>query len=194
MNGLKMYCNIAKMKFLTKILIKTAGSRALLKILRSQAPLIAAFLSIAFYLLPVNVTAHEQDLNLPKTVINPGSFYYPFKRLIEKGREKIVFSESGRVSFYSSLLKTRLAELDYVTGKKALSEIEASSQRFAYHAGILTESVIKTGKEKDNFSKIFGEYGEYLQTLRDRYPANSSYWLLIQHDINTLGILAERLK
>lgn len=170
------------------------GTKNLIKIVKSKAPFIAVFLSIALYILPVNITAHEQDLNLPKTVINPGSFYYPFKRLIEKGREKIVFSESGRVSFYSSLLKTRLAELDYVTGKKALSEIQGSSQRFAYYAGVLTEAVIKTVKEKDSFSKVFGEYGEYLQTLRDRYPANSSYWLLIQHDINTLGILAERLK
>lgn len=141
------------------------------------------------------VEGHGANLNLPKTIINPGSFYYPFKRIVEKAREKILFSDSGKVSFYSSTLKTRLVELDYVTGKKALSEVENSSKRFAATAGVLTDAVLKMGQSgRENLVKQFAEYSDFLAEARDRFPANSSFWLLIQHDINTLNILSEHLK
>ncbi|MBI2196462.1 hypothetical protein HYU45_02500 [Candidatus Daviesbacteria bacterium] len=138
---------------------------------------------------------NTQDLKLPNTIINPGSFYYPFKRLIEKGRERVIFSAEGKISFAASLLKTRLSELDYVTEKKVLSEIQGSSERFAYQAGILTEELIQSKSEKKKaIVKEFEKYSKFLEPLRDRYPANSSFWMLVQHDINTLSILGERLR
>ncbi len=138
---------------------------------------------------------NTQDLKLPNTIINPGSFYYPFKRLVEKGRERVIFSEEGKISFYTSLLRTRLSELDYVTEKKVLSEIQGSSERFAYQAGILTEELIQSkSKKKKEIVKEFEKYGTFLGSLRDRYPANSSFWMLVQHDINTLSILSGQLK
>jgi len=137
-----------------------------------------------------------KQLELTKVTVNPGSFYYSFKRLFEKGKEKFIFSEEQKISFYTSLLKVRLSELDYVISNKGLSEIQGSSERFAYYAGVLTEELIKQNKvnEKENLIKEFGQYGKFLTGLRDKYPANSSFWMLVQHDINTLNILSERLK
>lgn len=145
---------------------------------------------------PGFVFAETEQLALPKTIINPGSFYYPFKRLIEKGKERVIFSQEGKISFYKSLLEIRLSELDYVTGKRILSEIQSSSERFSYQAGILTEELVKQNniKNKQIQVKEFEKYSNFLATLRDRYPANSSFWMLVQHDINTLSILSERLK
>ncbi len=136
------------------------------------------------------------QLELPKTTVNPGSFYYPFKRLIEKGRERVIFSQEEKISFYKSLLKIRLSELNYVISKKFLSEIQGSSERFAYTAGILAEEVKVQDKveEKQYHIRQFGLYSKFLDSLRDQYPANSSFWMLIQHDINTLSILSEQLK
>jgi len=137
-----------------------------------------------------------QQLELSKTSLNPGSFYYPFKRILEKGRERLIFSQESKRSFYTSLLRTRLSELDFVVKNKVLSEIQTSSERFSYQAGILTQELIKQNNndEKTKLIKEFEKYGKFLVYLRDNYSANSSFWMLIQHDINTLSILSETLK
>lgn len=135
------------------------------------------------------------ELGLPKTSVNPGSFYYPFKRLLEKGQEKLLFFADSRRSFYSSLFKTRLAELSYVVNNKILSEVQGSSERFAYQAGILTEEMIgQKDEDRQKTVEVFKRYSDYLAQLRDQYAANSSFWMLIQHDINTLKILSDKLR
>lgn len=135
------------------------------------------------------------QLELPKTAVNPGSFYYPVKRLWEKGREKLLFSEQSKVTFHESLLKTRLAELNYVVEKNLLSVVQTSSERFAYQAGILSEVIKKqTVKDREGTIKTFQSYNLLLEKLRDKYKANTSFWMLIQHDINSLNILSDQLK
>lgn len=160
--------------------------------------LILSFFVIMFFSTPFDsIYANEaEQLGLPETTVNPGSFYYSFKRLFEKGQEKLLFFQQSKKSFYESLVKMRLSELNYVIDKKALSEVQRSSERFAYQAGILTEEVIKQNQinDKENLIKEFGRYNKFLSNLRDKYPANSSFWMLIQHDINTLNILSNRLK
>lgn len=137
-----------------------------------------------------------QQLELSKNSINPGSFYYPFKRILEKGKEKLLFSQELKKKFHMSLLQVRLSELDYVVSNKVLSEIQTSSERFSYQAGILTQDLVKQNNtdEKTKLVKEFEKYGKFLANLRDKFPANSSYWMLVQHDINTLSILSEGLK
>ena len=164
---------------------------------------IARFLILSFFVIMLFSTPFDliyanevEQLDLPKTTVNPGSIYYSFKRLFEKGQEKLLFSQQSKKSFYESLVKTRLSELNYVIDKKALSEVQRSSERFAYQAGILTEEVIKQNQinDKENLIKEFDRYNKFLSSLRDKYPANSSFWMLVQHDINTLNILSNRLK
>lgn len=138
--------------------------------------------------------ADEGNLNLPSITINPGSFYYPFKRLLEKGMERLQFSRKSKITFLKSQLRTRLAELNYVVDKKLLSEVQTSSERFAYYAGVLTEELIREDKNKEQTIEEFNKFSKFLEKLRDNYPANTSFWMLIQHDINSLKILSERLK
>ncbi len=154
---------------------------------------IVIFFSTPFDLIYANET---EQLGLPETTVNPGSVYYSFKRLFEKGQEKLLFFQQSKKSFYESLVKMRLSELNYVIDKKALSEVQRSSERFAYQAGILAEEVIKQNQtnDKENLIKEFDRYNKFLSNLRDKYPANSSFWMLVQHDINTLNILSNRLK
>lgn len=163
----------------------------------SKITILVLFLRIIFSVSTGLIYAQESEqLELPKITVQPGSFYYPFKRLIERGRERLIFSKDLKRSFYISLLKARLAELDYVTSKRVLSEIQRSSERFAYQAGILTEELIKQdgNSEKENLIKEFDKYAKFLANLRDKYPANSSFWMLVQHDINALNILTDRLQ
>lgn len=163
----------------------------------SKITILFLSLIILFSLQIKLVSAEEvEQLELPKITVYPGSFYYNFKRLFEKGKERLIFSQESKKSFYESLLKTRLAELNFVVEKKFLSEVQQSSERFAFQAGILTEELVRQKKAegKEKIIKEFEKYSKFLENLRDKYPANSAYWMLIQHDINTLKILTERLK
>lgn len=155
-----------------------------------------AFLIIFLAICPLVINAAEETTTFQNEAINPGSFYYSFKRLWEKGIEKLQLSRELKINFYYSQLKIRLSELNYVVENKLLGEVQQSSERFAYSAGILTDELIKQKKsdEKEKVILAFEAYGKFLEKLRDVYPANTSFWMLIQHDINTLKILSERLK
>lgn len=136
----------------------------------------------------------DENIAVKNEIINPGSFYYPFKRVWEKGSEKLQFDEQSKIVFYESLLNTRLAELNFVVENKLLSQVQTSSERFAYYAGILTEELIKNNKDKTKVIKKFEQFSKILEKLRDNYPANTSFWMLVQHDINTLNLLSDKLK
>lgn len=157
---------------------------------------ISLFFIIPIFFVGLVFADSPESFSLPNTKINPGSFYYPFKRILEKGWERLQFSETQKIAFYKSQLKVRLSELNYVVEKKLLSEVQRSSERFAYQAGILTEEAIRQNKSEDkkNLIEEFEQFSLFLDKIRDVYPANSSFWMLIQHDINTLSILSDQLK
>lgn len=158
--------------------------------------IILVFVAFLIITQPLVISADEETLSFKNEVINPGSFYYPFKRLWEKGKEKFIFSQNTKRLFYKSLLITRLSELNFIVENKFLSEVQQSSERFAYQAGILTEELVKqkNKEDKEKIIKEFEQYSKFLEKLRDKYEANTSFWMLIQHDINTLKILSESLK
>lgn len=159
-----------------------------------NSKIVPLLLILIFLTVQISPAFADDQLNLPKTTINPGSFYYPLKRLWEKGYERLQFSRQSKISFIQSQLKTRLAELNYVVDKKLLSEVQTSSERFAYSAGILRQQLNKESKDKEKIIKEFEQMQKFLDKLRDYYPANTSFWMLIQHDINTLKILSDQLK
>ena len=145
---------------------------------------------------PLVIQASEESISLKNEVITPGSFYYSFKRLWEKGLEKLQFSRESKITFYQSQLQTRLSELKNYLENKVLSEVQTCSERFSYYAGILTDELVKQNKsgEKEKIIKEFEKMQKFLEGLRDKYPANTSFWMLVQHDINTLKILSDTLK
>lgn len=142
---------------------------------------------------PQHLFAAEEELKIANENINPGSILYSFKRLWEKSSEKFIFDDKSRVSFHESLLKKRLAELRFVVEGKHLGEVQTSSERFAYQAGILTNNLLKTNNGKEVAINEFNQLTNTLNRLRDAFPANSSFWMLVQHDINTLKILSDQL-
>lgn len=154
------------------------------------------FLVLSLFLENDLVHAKEFDeLNLPKQIVNPGDFYYPAKRLWEKIRERLNFNSEARYTYYKSLLELRMSELGFVVKNKRLGELEQASERLAFYAGILTEYLIKYGTEeqKDEIQSKFKSLAEPLDELRDNFPANSSFWMLVQHDINSLKEYSEKL-
>ncbi len=140
-----------------------------------------------------------QDLkkeNIKIESVNPDSFYYKFKRLWEKVQGKLAFSDESKINFQEKILDVRFSELYYVVKNKKLADFQTTTERFSYQAGILTEELMEKNKttDKEKLIKEFELLSRFLEKLRDEYSANSSYWMLIQHNINTLKILSERLK
>ena len=169
-------------------------TKKLILSIRRKALLI--FVIFVFICQPLVVNGAEESISLKNETITPGSFYFSFKRLWEKGMEKLQLTRDLRINFYKSQLKIRLSELNYVVEKKLLGEVQQSTERFSYTAGKLTEELVMQNKpsEKEIVIKEFEKFQKYLDKLRDKYPANSSFWMLVQHDINTLKILSDKLE
>ena len=140
--------------------------------------------------------AKEQRISLPIERIKPGNFYYPAKRAWEKLRIKLIFSLEKKIDYRELLLKKRLSELKYIAEEKKLDVFENASYRFSYEAGELTNLIEKLGDDEKTrrYIEEFDKYVLVLPSFRDLYPANTSNWLLIQQNIDTLRFLQERLE
>lgn len=141
--------------------------------------------------------AQELDrLNLPKQSLNPGDFYYPAIRLWEKIAENFQLGTEAKFKYSNPLIDKRMSELGYVVKNRRLDEVQRSSQRLAYQVGTLTDFLIKQGNKqmKDQLKIKINTFYPALSELRDNFPANSSFWMLVQHDINSFKEYQEKLK
>lgn len=159
--------------------------------------LIAFIVILLIIFSPQFVLANE--VNLPKVSITPdNSLYYSFKRLFEKVITFTKFSNQAKTDYYRELSTIRMAELKNAVDQKYLSDIQQSSQRVSSQVGILTDFInmnkADLRKEIPAIQDLFNSYKSILVNLRDKYRANSSYWMLIQHSINSIDLNLEKLR
>lgn len=139
------------------------------------------------------------ELNLPNVSITPNNYIvYSLVRLSEKAIVFARFGKEAKVEYFKELTLKRLAELKYVVDNKLLGEVQQSSQRLSYQVGILSDFIninrIELSEQLIITKDLLNSYKDLLSNLRDKYPANSSYWMLIQHDLNSIDINLEKLK
>lgn len=155
------------------------------------------FLFLIFLVTTIQTSyaAEFEKLNLPTQLINPGDFYFPSIRLWEKIVDKFQFKTDAKLKYSNSLIDKRMSELGYVVKNRRLDEVQRSTERFAYQVGTLTEFLIKQGdrKMKDQIKAKINSFYPALSELRDNFPANSSFWMLVQHDINSLKEYSDKL-
>ena len=155
------------------------------------------FIFLIFFVVTIQTSyaTELEKLNLPTQSINPGDFYFPAIRLWEKIVEKFQFNNDAKFKYSSSLIDKRISELGFIVKNQRLDEVQRSSQRLAYQVGILTDFLIKQrNKEMMNQLKIkINTFFPALSELRDNFPANSSFWMLVQHDINSLKEYSQKL-
>ncbi len=154
---------------------------------------ILASLVILLSTSPTILLAKDENVVIEKARTLPGSFFYPFKRLLEKTRTVLTFPYSWKFKYQEDLFKERLSELNVVVEKNDINVIETTAQRLAFQAGILSGLSEKSDKYKNETKSLFERVVPNLENLRDHFPANSTYWLSIQQDIDTLGILTKEL-
>lgn len=158
-----------------------------------------ALLLFSFFPLVTYTGVLATEVNLPNILVTPNNYlFYSLTRLTEKGLIFIKISKESKVDYFKNLTQKRLAELKYVVENKLLSEVQQSSQRLSYQIGILSDYLStnqnQLSKQKLNTKNLLNSYKELLANLRDQYPANSNYWMLIQHNINSIDINLEKLK
>lgn len=153
--------------------------------------------ALSLYLVsPFAVYAGAISQSIKEPLIKPnGDIFYNVKRGYEKILEKFQFSNASKLNYHQNLLLTRLSELKYVAERKDLGQLQKSTERFSYEAGKLTQLSEKLHSiDKASIQNKFKEYKPVLEKLRDLYVYNSSFWRLIQYDIDTLDILSKKLE
>ncbi len=162
--------------------------------MKNKAKFIIVIYAILLTSLPPLANA-QQTMGLPNIIIQPGTFIYPFMRLEEKIFERLQFNNEAKVKYYQDLVQKRLAELKYIVDNKYLDEVERSTQRVSYQEGILTDYVVnrKLNNKKQDLTDLFKKDKNILEVLRDKYPANSSFWMLVQHSINSIDLNLQKL-
>lgn len=155
------------------------------------------FILLIFFFVIVQTTyaVEFENLNLPANYINPGDFYYLPARLWEKITEKFQFNNNSKFNYSNSLIDKRVSELGFVVKNRRLGEVQRSSERLAYEVGTLTDLLIKEGnaQKKEQLKKKIDGFFPALAELRDNFAANTSFWMLVQHDINSLKEYSEKL-
>lgn len=165
----------------------------------NKAPIliIAILLILITCLVAPSLTfASENSISIKNEAINPGSFYYFLKRGWEKFSLIILFWPQSKLNYENNLLGVRFAEFKKIAEDRELGEFQKASERLSYQAGVLTDQIVKQKNDQDKQQLMdkFSSFSKILPGLRDLYPANSSFWMLVQHNINTLNILSDKLK
>lgn len=138
-------------------------------------------LSGILLLLPKKAAAQNQQNNITYERINPDNFLYNAKRLVEKIELNVIYQGDSKKKFMTKLLDKRFKELVYINGKDKKDFIEPTTSRYNSTIGVILAEPNKDSDLKANAAK----YLQVLPTLRDKYAANSAYWLLIQQTIDS---------
>lgn len=119
--------------------------------------------------------------------INPGSPYYIFKRLFENIQlNYLSVDKKSKSKILSHLLEVRLKEIAYVVNNNKIGMIENVTGRYDSVAGTIME---KYKNVNPDLPKQIESYPQILSSLRDKFPANSAQWLLMQYTIDTTNRL-----
>lgn len=114
---------------------------------------------------------------------NTDSPNYIFKRILEELKLKFVYRDkTSQARYMSKLLDARFKEVVYVANNKQIGIFENTISRYNTLAGKIISSYKDIDPEAD---KQIENYVKILERMRDIYPANSSYWLLVQYTIDT---------
>lgn len=106
------------------------------------------------------------------------------------------FSAEDKANYQMGLIEKRLAELQYVIDDGQGDLIEEVSSRYATYVGKFADDLIskKLSAENTKYLVMFESHLKILPELRDHFPSNSGWWLLLQHDINTVQIFSDKIK
>ncbi len=125
--------------------------------------------------------------------------FFALKRVQEKAFLKIKSTPGDKVDYMSSLLDSRLEELQNVVKNKNYDYVLHSSLRYSSLAGQITDSVV-TNNLTDKVEGVktqFSNHRKLLDELYVAYPKNirdNVEWKYIQDDFNYLKLYLDKLE
>jgi len=120
---------------------------------------------------------------------------FALKRISEKIRGFWIQSTnpSGIGEFRIELAKERSLEMFYILERQELeAHMETSVSRYITYMGILTEQLDQDGVEGKSVVEAFSGQVKSLESQRDRFPAQSAQWLMMQQCIDTVNVLLSK--
>lgn len=125
--------------------------------------------------------------------------FFALKRLQEKTFLNFKSNAGDRVDYMSSLLESRLSELQNVVNNKSYDYVLSSSLRYSASAGQITELIIADNltDKVDAIKNQFLNHQKLLDALYVVYPKDipdNVEWKYIQDDFNYLGLYLDKLE
>jgi len=157
---------------------------------------ILTFLLSIFLFIPQLTLADVNSESTPSVKVKVEKM----SNIIDRFKEKITlffkFNSDEKLDYQQQLVEQRLGELDYVIRTGQGDFIEEVSSRYAAYVGRLSESLLSSNNnvKKEQVLEMFKTHPKILAKMRDNFPANSGFWLLLQHDINTVQIYSDKIQ
>ena len=126
--------------------------------------------------------------------VNPDyAFQYKLKRLGEKFRNITtnLFNKSKAGDLMLELTQKRAKELLYIADKQKIEHLETATSRYITYTGLLSEASIN-GFNKVEIINAMEKYVSPLTRLRDKNPAQSAEWLLLQQALDSTNVLISK--
>lgn len=128
---------------------------------------------------------------------NPDNILFPLKRAQEKVFLKLKSNPSDKVDYMSSLLESRLQELQSQVNNKSYGYILPSASRYSTLAGQITELIVANNMadKVDALKSQFERHKKVLDDLYVIYPKNTDNveYKYIQDDYNYLILYLDKL-
>ncbi len=120
--------------------------------------------------------------------------------VVEKFLERINFAmkfdNESKAKYWQKLVDLRLAELKMEVDMNNIDLIEETSSRYSTYLGNYSEFIInkKVINQRDSVLKQFDVHATVLAELRDKFKYDSAWWLMIQHDLNTITMFKDKVE
>lgn len=119
---------------------------------------------------------------------------------LEKVYEKVTlflkFDNKSKANYQQHLTEKRLAELSFVIESNQIDSVEPTASRYATSLGTLTDFVVSNRivDKRADLMNMFDKHSSVAAELQKRFEFESGWWLVLQHDINTINIFKEKIK
>ena len=125
--------------------------------------------------------------------------FFALKRAQEKAFLRLKSNAESQVDYMSSLLNSRLEELQNVVNHKNYDYVLRSSLRYSTLAGQITDLIVANNltDKVEGIKKQFLNHQKLLDELYVAYPKNipdNVEWKYIQDDFNYLGLYLDQLE
>ncbi len=150
--------------------------------------LITILIFLALFFSPLSY-AQQNESSVSANVIKVNYLPNIRDRIFEKFFAFFKFSDKDKLKYQLDLLDTRLGEIKFVVESNKGDLIEESSSRYSTYLNRISD-LIEKGKDDINREEIVSQLKSHqslLTELQKKYEFESGFWILLQHDINTLN-------